>query len=269
MTLTRPADAVACDSDSDGDGGQSDTSTEEGVGEFENYLIDWSMRTHGEDSHIGGKDFKRVEVKGKLIFNEGECGDDGVEVGSISLTQYRMQYIRNNRISAFEVFDETQEGCDVYEAIVREGLEGGDGDFEGDIQVINRVEVKPAHRGHGLALFMIEAADSVINGDTSLCILKPFPLQFEKRMTKESSSSYGYALPPPSSTEDERQAAQDAAMKKIKAYYARLGFEGKGEYMRRWNGWGDFPTIEQAMQNDMQNDLSDDLSDDMQNDMWC
>lgn len=49
----------------------------------------------------------------------------------------------------------------------------------GDLLVIERVVVDAAHRGHGLALFMIEAADSVINGNMSACIVKPFPLQFE------------------------------------------------------------------------------------------
>ena len=248
----RPADTAA-GAAGDDDGEQSDNNAKEGVGKLENYSIDWSMRTCGEDPHIADEDFKRVEVKGKLIFNdEEEWGDDEVEVGSISLTQYRMHYIGNNRFSAFEVFDETQEGFDVYEAIIREGMEGDEEEFAGDIQVINRVEVKPAHRGHGLALFMIEAADSVINGHMSLCILKPFPLQFQKsRVASELSYSYGYPMPPPSSTEAEQQAAQDAAMEKIKAHYARLGFHEEGEYMVRWNGYTPHrPSLEQAMKKD-------------------
>ena len=38
------------------------------VGDLSHYHVDWSMQTCGEDYHMGGYDFKRSNVKGKLMF---------------------------------------------------------------------------------------------------------------------------------------------------------------------------------------------------------
>ncbi len=57
--------------------------------------------------------------------------------------------------------------------------------------------------GMGSAI-MIEAPDSVINGHMSLCLTKPFPLQYEKEV------AYRGGFP----------QAED----KLRAYYGCLGF---------------------------------------------
>jgi hypothetical protein len=71
----------------------------------------------------------------------------------------------------------------------------------------------------GLGLFMIEAADAVINGQMSLCVIKPFPLQYEEQGPDP-------VLPP-------------AAEAKLRAHYTRIGFApcpNGSKWMMRWNG---------------------------------
>ena len=199
------------------------------VGDLSHYRVDWSMQTCGEDYHMGGYDFKRSNVKGKLMFTYSEDGyeEDGTQVGFIEVTQYRMGYIENNHVDKPTLFDETQEAHELYERIVKkqedELLEGG------DLQLVNRMEVDPAHRGHGLGLFMIEAADHVLNGHMSSQVIKPFPLQFE-------GGDFGFP-PPPAEAGEERRRALAAARAKISAYYDRIGFtqvDGT-EFMHRSN----------------------------------
>jgi hypothetical protein len=235
-------------------GGAAAATAPEGIGNLDHYHIDWSIRTEGSDPEHGGHDFKRSRVTGKLVFTtpsklvfsaealEEECETE--VAGSICMTQYRMHYMCNNGINKFQIFDETQEGMEVYQSVV-EGLEDSCDDVaQGDIQVIERVVTDPAHRGHGLGLFMIEAADTVINGHMSAQILKPFPLQFERSGTKKDY--YGFPEPPGGPTE-EREAALAAAQAKIGAHYGRLGFKRVGEtgFMLRWNGFQQ-PSLDQA-----------------------
>ena len=205
----------------------SGSDVERYIGDLSSYHINWSICTYGEDYHMDGPDFKRSNMTGKLMFN-GEPPDvQGTEVGFIAVTQYRMHYITDNGIDMREVFDETDEAYDAYTAIVSRWdhlAEGG-----GDLQVVERVTVDPAHRGHGLGLFMIEAANKVLNGHLSAQVIHPSPLQYE----------HGEPL-------DEAFAASQA---KLRNHYGRLGFEPveNTEYMLRWNGAHGQPSLDQAM----------------------
>ena len=211
----------------------------EGLGVLSNYHIEWSMRTEGEDYYYGGHDFKRSIVTGKLVFGNGCDDKDEEEAGLIFVTQYRMHYMGNNGINKAIIFDETQEGMDLYQAVIADADDGFEEEFQGDLQVVERMLVYPAHRGHGLGLFMLEAADNVINGHMSLQVLKPYPLQFER-----DDKDYGFPTPPGGG----REKAVKAACAKITAYYGRLGFAAKGQtgYMLRWNGF-QLPSLSQAM----------------------
>jgi GNAT superfamily N-acetyltransferase len=219
------------------------------IGNFDHYRIEWSMRTEGSDYENDGQDFKRCRVTGQLIFLHNECSDfDASVVGSISVTQYRMAYIDNSGADAFYIFDETEYGSRLYTAIVREAREDWEReDMEGDLQVIEELVLDPAHRGHGLGLFLIEAADCVINGHSSTQIIQPFPLQFQCRSTSYGLN-VGFSEPPGDAGSTERKNAFEAARAKISAYYSRLGFRAEGEtaYMLRWSGSKN-PSLEEAL----------------------
>jgi len=225
----------------------------EGVGDLDRYSIEWSMRTDGAEFNLG---VASTKLTGRLVFSgdgDGDGDDETVEtqVGSIAATQYRMHHMGNTGVNKLRVFDETQEGLELYEEVVKGWDDGCVEEMQGDLQVINRMVVDPAHRGHGLGLFMIEAADIVVNGYMSAQILKPYPLQFEGHIRYGSSSSYGFPEPPgknemsPHST---REAAFANAQAKIRAYYTKLGFEihDSTEYMLRWNGC-QHPSLDKAM----------------------
>lgn len=164
-----------------------------------------------------------------------------------------MHYMGNNGVDKFEVFDTTQEGMEVYNAVVHSAEEDFDEEMQGDVLVVERMVVTPAHRGHRLGLFMIEAADTVINGHMSACIIKPYPLQFE------GGESYGFPLspelesmrfplPPESESMQTYERAFEAARAQLITYYSRLGFHQheNTRYMIRWNGYN-HPDLDRAM----------------------
>jgi len=222
--------------------------TPRGVGDLDNYSIRWSMETTGRDHEHGGNDFKRIEVTGKLMFEEPDGESDKEEVGTIKATQYRLHYIGNTGADAFEIFDTTQEGMEVYNAVVGPLMDDFGEEMQGDALVIELIEITPAHRGHRLGLFMIEAADTVINGNMSACIIKPFPLQFEG-----GTNTHGFPAPPGQSDSESnnrpsRQEALEAAKAKLRAFYCRLGFHqhDRTAYMIRWNGYN-HPSLDNAM----------------------
>lgn len=226
---------------------EDDDMNETNVGNLRHYHIDWSMRTEGWDGESGGHDFKRIDATGTLVFT-AECYEEDTEVdtkvGTIRLTQYRMGYMADHCSPGLvhQIFDTTQEGLDAYEAVVRPLRDEFAESMQGDVQIVERVVVDRAHRGYGLALFMLEAADTVINGCMSAQILKPFPLQFERR-----GETYGFAPPPPPGTAEHAQA-EKAALAKVTAHYEKLGFEehdGSGFFLR-WSGYRS-PPLAQAM----------------------
>lgn len=228
----------------------SSSAAPEGVGNLDNYSIEWSMQTSSFSEHSRAHDFCRTAVKGKLIFSGGGEGDE-TEVGSMSATQYRMHYMGNRFIDKFEVFDETSEGGELYTEVVRDLDEGCTDEGQGDVQVIERMVVDPAHRGHRLGLFMIEAANEVINGHMSVQIVNPFPLQFETDAAKQLWGRCGFPEPPGETEGDAhpgRQAAFTDARARLSTYYARLGFKTQGttQFMLRWNGCQN-PPLDQAM----------------------
>ena len=173
-------------------------------------------------------------------------------VGEIKVTQYRMHYIENNGVNKFELFDETNEGLELYQTVIKPMLDSDwlDETLQGDLQLVTHLAVDSAHRGHGLGLFMLEAADNVINGHMSAQAIKPWPLQFDLILGR--SNNFGFPDPDPSyfagnGLSGDAKVAFDAARAKISAYYSRLGFKQiTGDWMFRWNGRAN-PTLSQAM----------------------
>jgi GNAT superfamily N-acetyltransferase len=73
---------------------------------------------------------------------------------------------------------------------------------------IQRVEVKRKYRGKGIGLAAIRRAIDVLRVNCDVVALKPFPLQFEGKVTPTN-----------------RKEAQTATTK-LKRYYRRMGFKG-------------------------------------------
>lgn len=218
---------------SEGSGSQGSGSDVKITGDLSDYHINWSICTYGTDYHMDGHDFKRSNMTGELMFN-GEPPDvEGTQVGFIAVTQYRMRYIADNGINMREVFDEDDDAYNVYEAIASRWddlcFEADEDTSASDLQLVERVTVDPAHRGHGLGLFMIEAANKVLNGHLSAQVIHPFPLQYEHGEPHDEAFAPSIA--------------------KLRNHYGRLGFElvQNTEFMLRWNGAHGQPSLDQAM----------------------
>jgi GNAT superfamily N-acetyltransferase len=100
---------------------------------------------------------------------------------------------------------------------------------QGDILYVSRLRVKEEYRGMGLGLYLLDAADRQINSPMSLTLLIPFPLIYDESCADRSNLK--------------------ADMKRLAAYYKRLGFgslgwpESSSWFMARWNGYT-HPNIE-------------------------
>jgi GNAT superfamily N-acetyltransferase len=93
-----------------------------------------------------------------------------------------------------------------------------------DILYVSILKVKEEYRGMGLGLYLLDAADRQINSHMSLTLLIPFPLVYEESGVDRSNLK--------------------ADMKRLAAYYKRLGFgslgwpESAGSlFVARWNGY--------------------------------
>ena len=111
---------------------------------------------------------------------------------------------------------------------------------QGDCVFVDHLFVKKEYRGHGLGLFMIDAANNVINSPMSLTLINPFPLQH--------GSQYRDGLPPDCDYQAQGVFKKDEA--KVRAYYKKLGFkdiglEGQAMYLGVWNGYN-LPRLQQV-----------------------
>lgn len=184
--------------------------------------------------------------------------------GSVSLWRIKSNNIVNNGMGMIECLDPiSQELADV--AILLQTLEGvddsspidmrsdpmtalfmhgraegsipktlvnevGDGCeiTQGETVYIEKLVVRKEFRGHGLGLFMLDAAANVINGHMSLTLINPFPLQYENESFRNGSRPQDY--PVVGSIEDDRR--------KLEAYYRKLGFKKLGgKMLGMWNGY--------------------------------
>ena len=104
----------------------------------------------------------------------------------------------------------------------------------GDYVYVDRMIIHKEYRGYGLGLYLLDAAASVINGPTSLTLIKPFPLQHELDSLPRQDIDM-YAIRPP---DYPPKGSLEEDMKKLSAYYRKLGFRKLGnEMLGMWNGY--------------------------------
>ncbi len=204
---------------------------------LQGYHIDWVLRTCEEDSDIGGYDFKRTEVKGFLKFNPADDILDFEErtVGVIEIVKYHLHYIGNHAggRNALRDLMEMEDDDDILDTILL--------DFRlkketmGDLIIIEKVEIEENHRGKYLGLWLVEAADAVINSYMSLCVLYPRPLYKRNMMA--------WSIEEKRLQESEFRKGKE----KLQRYFSRLGFKSHGrDFMIRWNGYV-HPSLDNAL----------------------
>jgi hypothetical protein len=145
-----------------------------------------------------------------------ESDETRVQIGHISATLIRLS-------------DATAAGWDLYTALdapshsTSECLEllGDNGEYSAAVQdvlqdevfwpenilLVERLEIQPEHRGHNAGLYAMRAFIDLLGAGCSVVACKPFPLQFEGKVTDENRKEFL------------------AAQTKLRKYWGRVGFK--------------------------------------------
>lgn len=103
----------------------------------------------------------------------------------------------DTELSAFWLFDERASTFDMYsELYVNDTSEFnenvidtiGEELWSSNLFIVDRVEVLPKYRGNGVSKLAINEAIRLFAGNTQLCALKAFPLQFEGAYNDEKKA---------------------------------------------------------------------------------
>ncbi len=210
---------------------------------IDNYHIDWSMRTDGEDYHAGGRDYKRMVITGTLKLKGEEDGwEKGENVGFIKATKINMAYLLNycGADMVFDVFDETSELHEFHSHVMdgKNFLDDVFADLVDGVILVNKVYVHARCRGHQLGLFLIEACIEMFGTAQTLCALKPFPLQYEPTQFRPNPNipeHYGFDAPP----KKNRLASLNGCTAKLAAHYEKIGFSWHFKTKTRGEGGED------------------------------
>jgi hypothetical protein len=246
------------------------------------FSVKWELETSlvNNETH-DRQDHYLHHYLGKLVYKDDEFMDDEDEVndvvaGRIKATKIRTGNIMNSAGDAYTLCD------DESEVLCRVGLLinrlNGDEDYstgqlflqsrdghssgsdvpfinevggneeitQGDILYIDEIFVEESFRGLGLGLFLLDHADHVINSNNSLCLLIPYPLQYDGRSGQRHPwdvwTGDDAAMPPDLlAAKNSFYAEFEPAKEKLRKLYALLGFKtlnhGKNNFMGRWNGY--------------------------------
>jgi hypothetical protein len=183
------------------------------------YYIKWSCITNMIDydsPYIKNTDSYIVNHEGTLMFvsDEADEADDkeGMIAGSIKCTKIDSSQITNDHLNRFEYLDtrsdelsrvaQLMDALDGYNEIhtsnygrenfFKQMISGSTEkkilinnvgeDWEicqGSVLYISRVTINEDFKGLGLGLFLVDQADRILNSYMSLCLLIPFPLQYD------------------------------------------------------------------------------------------
>lgn len=108
-----------------------------------------------------------------------------------------------------------------------------------NLLILDRLEILPKYRGCGAGLFVPLALIERFGSGAGVVAMKPFPLQFEPKHSRESSWQRRLRL---------RNLPSDhkTSNKKLKQYYSKLGFvEMKSTPFMFWNMSWSLPTFEE------------------------
>ena len=198
-----------------------------------NFTIEWSM--HQDSSAYSGIS-NVLHYTGILKAEKPHEGDyEKEDCGEIHCTKILQTNIENDGENLYYTCDAISSELERVAHLLTANWDKTDSKFvndagdkweitQGDILYVSTLKVKEEYRGMGLGLFLLDAADRQINSHMSLTLLIPFPLVYEESGVDRSNLK--------------------ADMKRLAAYYKRLGFgslgwpESAGSlFVARWNGY--------------------------------
>lgn len=189
------------------------------------FHINWSD-TIDYDSPIGSY---IGDHKGTLMFVSEEANDgdskankkDGIAIGAIKCTKINDQ-LSNDGLDRFEYLDTKSGGLssvgqlmdaidwfkEVHVSNYHRDYINGPSDRElltndvgaideirqGSVLYISSVTINDDYKGLGLGLYLVDKADRILNDYMSLCLMIPFPLQYESRMDDDCLETPEFAV---------------------------------------------------------------------------
>jgi hypothetical protein len=163
------------------------------------------------------------DIKGDIRETEAN-----VLVGRISALLVQVGRVADAGENLYEIMDDGSRELGKYhiaffkanDCEYKDSIQGQFVDVFGlDLLIISEVEVEPAFRGRGLGLLAVSRTIDVFGENCGLVAMKPFPLQFTNYLDP------GWC--PPDCVEDAKTAFQ-AATRKLRSYWARVGFKPVG-----------------------------------------
>lgn len=155
---------------------------------------------------------------------------DGNEMEAGTLRVYLAPLVNDYDISPLDMLDALNQDVAEYLTLLDkrgEWLPAVEELFEpvlgSTLMILDRMEIKPEHRGKRLGLVAVKRLIDVYADQLSLVALKPFPLQFIGMKDPD------WVVPP--GVSDDPEAAFCEARAKLEAYWALLGFESFGSLM--------------------------------------
>lgn len=116
----------------------------------------------------------------------------------------------------------------------------GDEIWDFNLLILDRIEILPAYRGHGIGLLTLISLIQRFGEGAGVVGIKPFPLQFEPKQNR-SSSEWAKSLRLEELTSERKKAKE-----KLKLYYGKLGFvEMKSTPFMFFNTAWALPSVEQ------------------------
>lgn len=170
-------------------------------------------------------DFCIKRLEGHVVV---ELGYRRVRIGRFRVFVVDLDLALNERRAAFDVFDSLSETADYWNLYTSGGdlrtkvvkvLPGGHRGGA-NMLILDRLELLPRHRGHGVGLNVLKCLMQQYGLGCDVIAMKPFPLQFEGRLTVTfGGKSETKQISTPQEDREFRRATN-----RLREHYGRLGF---------------------------------------------
>jgi hypothetical protein len=173
-----------------------------------------------------------ADILGSPSWNDSGTGSNvDLSLGKLKFNVIQIPNTNNDQIDLHDVFDVTRETLDVGNALFGPDFQ----DFRASVQKqfpdaivcdnilhLHYLTIERFAQGQDVGLSALRRVISDWGHGCSLVIIKPFPLQFESKGHRAKRSPDVYA---------DFKCSEAEAFRKLRAHYARLGFERIGRSM--------------------------------------
>jgi GNAT superfamily N-acetyltransferase len=167
--------------------------------------IDATITTYTEDD--------KKQLAGKATFYFVDV-DSSIENGQSTF------WLFDEHATTFDIYSELYiEDSSEFKDEISEALD--DELWSSNLFIVDRIEILPDFRGQGLANLVINEAIRLFAGDSQLCALKAFPLQFEGSLDQEKLEHDEWIT---GMKFDGFCGCETSAMLKLTQFYQTIGF---------------------------------------------